>query len=145
MSPLVYPDTTMDRIKTVVDGFVANSIRLRSSFLDREKTIREATATISAAPLTPEMASAVARYFSTIKAELGIVALKVESQFESNIALVENMAARLAGSQGRFARRQIERMRDQLKGALGDITRLRGDLREARERMLASSGWPASS
>ncbi len=87
MSPLVYPDTTMDRIKTVVDGFVANSIRLRSSFLDREKTIREATATISAAPLTPEMASAVARYFSTIEAELGIVALKVESQFESNIAL----------------------------------------------------------
>lgn len=137
MNSIVYPDTTMDRIKAVVDGFVTNSIRLRSSFLDREKTIREATTTISATPLTPEIASAVARYFSTIEAELGIVALKVEGQFESNIALVENMAARLAGSQGRFARRQIERMRDQLKAVLGDITRLRGELREARERMPA--------
>lgn len=127
----------LDGIKTVVDGFVAGTIRLRSSFLDREKTIREATATISAAPLTPEIASAVAQYFSTIEAELGIVALKVEGQCESNIALVENMAARLAGSQGRFARRQIERMRDQLRAAMGDIARLRGDLREAKERMPA--------
>ena len=137
MNPSAYRDTNMDRIKTVVDGFVAGTIRLRSSFLDREKTIREATATISAAPLTPEIASAVARYFSTIEAELGIVALKVEGQCESSIALVENMAARLTGSQGRFARRQIERMRDQLKGALGDITRIRGELGQARSRIIS--------
>ncbi len=133
----------MDSIKASVDCFVSGAIRLRTSFIEKEKVIRGAVGAVSAAPLTDEIAGAIASYFSTIETELGLVALKVEAQCESNVALVEGLAMGLAGSQGRFARRQIERMREQLKAVMADVARLRHALGSAREQLLAPDS-PAS-
>jgi len=130
-------------IKTLVDGFVSNTIRQRSAFLDIEKTIREAMAVISAAPLSADQVATLAAFIAKNETHLGLTGLQMEMKAKANVAAIETSARTITGSQGRFAQRQIERMRDQLDAVQGDITRLRDELLVMRKRLLEPDGWDA--